>query len=182
MNGFRWGWGFIEATAPPHRKAFIPDRKVTLVQGNTKKETEVSPRLINFILLMYKQLIPAQRYHPFVEHQNRGTRKAKTQKEIAAEMGISPSTVCREYKRNATRKGGYNDRSAQLLAESRRKHGTPHNKTPRLLLWRIEQWIKDEQWSPAQIVGVLAKEGISISRQTMFMNAPEISINYHTHS
>ena len=68
------------------------------------------------------------------------------------------------------------------MAESRRKHGTPHNKTPRLLLWRIEQWIKDEQWSPAQIVGVLAKEGISISRQTMFMNAPEISINYHTHS
>lgn len=103
-----------------------------------------------------------------MEHQNRGTRRAKTQKEIAAEMGISPSTVCREYKRNATPKGGYSDTRAQAMAENRRKHGTPHNKTPRLLLWRIEQWIKEEQWSPAQIVGILAKEGIRISRQTIY--------------
>lgn len=117
---------------------------------------------------MYNQLTSAQRYHLFVEHQNRGTRKAKTQKEIAAEMGVAPSTVCREYKRNATRKGGYNDSVAQAMTESRRRHGEPHNKTPRLLLWRIEQWIKEEQWSPAQIVGTLAKEGIRISRQTIY--------------
>lgn len=117
---------------------------------------------------MYKQLTSAQRYHLFVEHQNRGTRKAKTQKEIAAEIGKHPSSVSREYKRNATTRGSYNDSHAQAMAERRRKHGTPHNKTPRLLLWRIEQWIMDEQWSPAQIVGVLAKEGIRISRQTIY--------------
>ena len=48
---------------------------------------------------MTKHLTSAQRYHLFVEHQNRGTRKEKTQKEIAAEIGKHPSTVCREWKR-----------------------------------------------------------------------------------
>ena len=103
-----------------------------------------------------------------MEHQNKGTRRAKTRKEIAAEIGKHPSTVSREYKRNATKKGGYNDITAQTMAESRRKHGAPHNKTPRLLLWRIERYIKEEQWSPAQIAGFLAKEGIRISRQTIY--------------
>lgn len=117
---------------------------------------------------MTKHLTSAQRYHLFVEHQNRGTRKEKTQKEIAAEIGKSPSTVCREYKRNATPKVGYNDTKAQAMVEGRRSHGVPHNKTPRLLLWGIEQWIKEEQWSPAQIVGKFAKEGTRILRQTIY--------------
>lgn len=117
---------------------------------------------------MYNQLTPAQRYHLFVEHQNRGTKKEKKQSEIAAEIGKHPSTVCREYKRNATPKGGYNDTTAQTMAEKRRSHSEPHNKKPRLLLWRIEQLIKDEQWSPAQIVGILAKERIHISKQTIY--------------
>ena len=117
---------------------------------------------------MYNQLTSAQRYHLFVEYQNRGTRKEKTQKEIAAEIGKHPSTVSREYKRNATARGGYNDARAQAMAQGRRSHGEPHNKTPRLLLWRIEQWIKDEQWSPAQIAGTLAKEGTRISKQTIY--------------
>ncbi len=117
---------------------------------------------------MTKHLTSAQRYHLFVEHQNRGTRKEKSLKEIAAEIGKHPSTISREYKRNATHRGGYNDAKAQKMAEERRSRGEPHNKTPRLLLWRIEQWITEEQWSPAQIVGVLAKEGVRISRQTIY--------------
>lgn len=113
-------------------------------------------------------LTSAQRYHLFVEHQNRGTRKEKTLKEIAAEIGKHPSTISREYKRNATSRGGYNDTKAQAMADARRSQGAPHNKTPRLLLWRIEQWIIEEQWSPAQIVGKLAQEGIRISKQTIY--------------
>lgn len=155
--------GLHKASAPPRRYMLRPDRKVISVQVNTKqkKDTGVSSRLTNFVLLMYNQLTSAQRYHLFVEHQNRGTRKEKTQKEIAAEIGKHPSTVSREYRRNATARGGYNDTRAQ--AEGRRSYGEPHNKTP-LLLWRIEQWITEEQWSPAQIVGTLAKEGTHISR------------------
>ena len=59
---------------------------------------------------MYNQLTSEQRYHLFVEHQNRGTKKEKTLKEIAAEIGKHPSTISREYKRNATAHGGYNGR------------------------------------------------------------------------
>ena len=39
-----------------------------------KRETEVSQRLINFALLMYKQLISEQRYTIFILLQN-GTKK-----------------------------------------------------------------------------------------------------------
>ena len=74
---------------------------------------------------MYNQLTSAQRYHLFVEHQNRGTRKEKTQKEIAAEIGKSPSTVCREYKRNATARGGYNDTKAQLWPRNVKAMASP---------------------------------------------------------
>lgn len=117
---------------------------------------------------MYKQLTPPQRYHLFLEYQNQGTNKGKTQAEIAQEMGISQSTVSRERHRNALPKGGYNDTVAQQMAEDRRAKGTPHNAKPRLLMWRIENWIKDEQWSPAQIVGTLAKEGTHICKQTIY--------------
>lgn len=103
-----------------------------------------------------------------MEFQNRGTKKQKTQSEIAKEMGLSQSTVSREYRRNALPKGGYDDRRAQQMAESRRSSDTPHNKKPRLLMWRVENMIIDDQLSPAQIVGVLRKEGTRISEQTIY--------------
>ena len=34
--------------------------------------------------------------------------------------------------------------------------------------WQVEQLIKDEQWSPKQIAGVLAKDGIRISHETIY--------------
>lgn len=86
----------------------------------------------------------------------------------ATSAGKHPSTVSREYKRNATARSGYNDTKAQVMAEKRRSYGEPHNKTPQLLLWRMERWITEEQWSPAQIVGILAKEGTHISKQTIY--------------
>ena len=50
-----------------------------------------------------------------------------------------------------------------------RKHTTlgSHSKDE-ALWWRVEQMIKDEDWSPRQISGVLAKEGIHIGRQTIY--------------
>ncbi len=79
---------------------------------------------------MPKQLTPKQRYHLFLEHQNRGTKKQKTQAEIAEEIGVSQSTVSREYRRNVLPKGGYEDTRAQRMAEDRRSKGAPHNKKP----------------------------------------------------
>ena len=117
---------------------------------------------------MYNHLNSSQRYHLFVERQNKGTKRAKTQAQIAAEMGVHPSTVSREYKRNATAKGGYNDTVAQRKADERKARSAPNNKKDRLLWWRIEQWIIREQWSPAQIAGVLRKEGTRICKQTIY--------------
>ena len=44
-----------------------------------------------------------------------------------------------------------------------------------MLVWRIKQMIIDHQWSPEQIRGVLAKEGVSVSIQTIYniINADE---------
>ena len=62
----------------------------------TKRETAVSQRLINFALLMYKQLTSVQRYTFFIILQN-GTKK----KDIAKAINVSPSTISREIKRNS---------------------------------------------------------------------------------
>ena len=83
-------------------------------------------------------------------------------------MGVHPSTIGREYKRNATVNGGYNDTVAQQQADRRKQRSAPNNKKPDLLWWRIEQWIIEDQWSPAQIVGVLKKEGTHICKQTIY--------------
>ena len=103
-----------------------------------------------------------------MERQNQGPKRAKTQAQIAAEMGVHPSTIGREYKRNATVNGGYNDTVAQQKADQRKQRSAPNNKKDRLLWWRIEQWIIEYQWSPAQIVGVLKKEGTRICKQTIY--------------
>lgn len=51
----------------------------------------------------------------------------------------------------------------------REKHGRhPTTKKDRILWWRIEEGIISEQWSPAQIVGVLRKEGTRICKQTIY--------------
>lgn len=117
---------------------------------------------------MYHHLNSSQRYHLFVERQNKGTKRAKTRAQIAAEIGVHPSTISREYKRNATERGGYNDTVAQRKADERKARSAPNNKKDRLLWWRIEQWITEEQWSPAQIAGELKKEGIHICKQTIY--------------
>ena len=117
---------------------------------------------------MYNHLNSSQRYHLFLERQNQGTQRAKTQAQIAAEMGVHPSTISREYKRNATAKGGYNDAVAQQKADQRKQRSAPNNKKADLLWWRIEQWIIEDQWSPAQIAGVLRKEGTRICKQTIY--------------
>ena len=106
--------------------------------------------------------------HLFIEHQNKGTRKQKNQAEIAAEIGVHQSSVSREYRRNGLPKGGYDDVRAHQAAVSRRQKSTPHNKKDKILMWRIEQMIIEEQWSPAQIVGVLKGEGIKICKQTIY--------------
>ena len=76
--------------------------------------------------------------------------------------------MSRELTRNVNSNGEYVWFNAQAKSEAR-KHGLQgnHRKSPELW-WRIEQLIIDEDWSPAQIAGVLRKEGIHIVKQTIY--------------
>ena len=112
---------------------------------------------------MSNQLIEAQRYEIYL-----GLKRKWSQTRIANEIGVSKSTVSREIRRNSKPCGEYVWKYAQDRCNSR-KHGFKGNhRKPPELWWRIEQMIIDEDWSPAQIAGVLRKEGIHISKQTIY--------------
>ena len=112
---------------------------------------------------MSNQLIEAQRYEIYL-----GLKRKWSQTRIANEIGVSKSTVSREIRRNSKPCGEYVWKYAQDRCNSR-KHGFKGNhRKPPELWWRIEQMIIDEDWSPAQIAGVLLKEGILISKQTIY--------------
>lgn len=113
--------------------------------------------------LMYKHLTREQRYAIYL-----GKQKHETNKAIAQAINVSESTVCRELKRHATKNGKYLWIQADESA-TRKKHRAPGNRAVRPeVRWRVEQLIKDEQWSPKQISGFLAKEGIHISHETIY--------------
>ena len=119
---------------------------------------------------MYHQLTSQQRSQIFALLQRKTPRK-----EIALIVGCSQSTLCREIKRNSTAKGNYLWDKAHAKALERRKRVTANKRLDSLLVWRIKQMIIDYQWSPEQIRGVLAKDGISVSIQTIYniINADE---------
>ena len=112
---------------------------------------------------MYHQLTSHQRSQIFALLQRKTPRK-----EIALIVGCSQSTLCRELQRNSTDKGNYLWEKADNKAMERRKRSTSNKKLDGTLTWRIKQMIIDNQWSPEQIRGVLAKEGISVSIQTIY--------------
>ena len=112
---------------------------------------------------MSKHLTSEQRYEIYLGLK-RGWRKSR----IAREIGVHPSTVRREIERNSSSHGEYVWLQAQKKAEAR-KHKLPGNhRKPPELWWRIDRWIIDENWSPAQIAGVLRKEGTHIVKQTIY--------------
>lgn len=112
---------------------------------------------------MSKQLTREQRYAIYL-----GLKRKWGISRIAREIGVHPSTVSRERRRNSNARGEYVWLTAQNKADGRR-HGLQGNhRKSEVLWWRIEQMIVDEDWSPAQIAGVLRKENIHIAKQTIY--------------
>lgn len=112
---------------------------------------------------MSNQLIEAQRYEIYL-----GLKRKWSKSRIAEEIGVSKSTVSREIRRNSKPNGEYVWTYAQSRCENR-KHGIKGNhRKPPELWWRIDNMIIEEDWSPAQIAGVLKKEGIHIAKQTIY--------------
>ncbi len=112
---------------------------------------------------MYKQLTSEQRYTISVLL-SKGLKK----KEIAEAIGVSNSTITRELQRNSSKRGVYKWEIAQKQAEKRSKR-TPGNRAIRKAIWSsVKHYLVDEQWSPEQISGHLAKDGIKISHETIY--------------
>lgn len=112
---------------------------------------------------MYKQLTSEQRYTISVLL-SKGLKK----KEIAEAIGVSNSTITRELQRNSSKRGVYKWEIAQKQAEKRSKR-TPGNRAISKAIWSsIKHYLVDEQWSPEQISGYLAKDGIKISHETIY--------------
>ncbi len=81
-------------------------------QAIQKKETEVSLRLTNFVLLMYHQLTSTQRSQIFAYKQC-----DKSVEFIANAIGVHKSTIYRELSRNCNKRGGYAHNAHEMARE-----------------------------------------------------------------
>jgi IS30 family transposase len=135
------------------------------MQNNKKNGKGLHPSLksVNFVLPMSKQLTSEQRYAIYL-----GLARKQFRNAIAAEIGVHPSTITREVKRNCNREGKYVFTIAQEKCDSRKHSTLGNHRKDDILWWRVEQMIKDEDWSPRQISGVLCKEGLHICPQTIY--------------
>src|SRR4249920_2649721 len=85
-----------------------------------------------------------------------------SQAHIARQIGVDPSTISRELVRN-TGARGYRFKQAHEKASQRREEASdkPRKMTPDLVEL-IEEELTQEQWSPDQISGRLAKDGVAL--------------------
>ena len=140
-----------------------PQERNCREQAIQKKETEVSPRLINFVLLMYKQLTSEQRSQIFAYLQDGIARKI-----ICERVGISQSTLCRELKRNSGKHGKYTWQLAHQKAMERRERICTNRRTPSWIVHKALRLLREEDWSPKQISGYLGLKGINISHERIY--------------
>ncbi|MDO5036430.1 MAG: IS30 family transposase [Porphyromonas sp.] len=114
--------------------------------------------------MKYKHLTREQRYTI-----SQCLKKGVKQKEIAELIGVSPSTISREVKRNATKRGRYNHEYAQMLAKENIACSAKNKSTPGWIKKVALKMLMEEQWSPKQIVGWLKKEkSIHLSHETIY--------------
>jgi len=90
------------------------------------------------------------------------------QKSIALEVGVNPSTISREFKRNSDKYRGYNAELAQVQSVK-----IERAKKKRFSLTKpIEKYIRAKlklDWSPEQISGRMKKDtGISVVHETIY--------------
>ena len=94
-----------------------------------------------------------------------------SQAHIARQIGVDPSTISRELVRN-TGARGYRFKQAHEKATQRREEASdkPRKMTPDLVEL-IEEKLTQEQWSPDQISGRLAKDGVAfISHERIYQH------------
>ena len=98
----------------------------------------------------YKQLATEERYQIYSLN-----KEGLSQKQIAAHLNRSPSTICRELNRNQGLRG-YRPKQAQSLSDNRRRHAAKSIKVTATVYQDIEILIRQEL-SPQQIVDYFAR-------------------------
>ena len=93
-----------------------------------------------------KQITREQRYQieAYIE-------SGMSKKFIAEKLFIHLSSIYREIKRNAHKKGGYSAKHALMLADERKERFKRHRKFSNKIERDIRSFIEDEQWSPEQV-------------------------------
>jgi len=109
---------------------------------------------------MYTQLTWEQRYqiHALLKMEHSRT-------EIANTLGVHKSTISREVRRNRGKRG-YRPKQAHEMALKRRKKKAQLKVTPDV--WALVEEKIRADWSPEQISGRFAKNGISISHERIY--------------
>lgn len=113
----------------------------------------------------YRQLTYGQRCQIYALK-----KRGLSNRQIAADLDVSHTTVGRELGRNSGRRG-YRCKQAEEKSQSRR-HATAgkHRKMMPVLVRRIEEKIA-RQWSPEQISGWLAIQGdIAVSHESIYQH------------
>ena len=112
----------------------------------------------------YHQLTEYQRYQIYA------LKKAgHDQQSIAATLSVSPSTICRELRRNQGQRG-YRPGQAHHKALARRRHKAKATQMTAAVIERIEADL-GQQWSPEQIAGRLAATGgLRLSPQRIYQH------------
>lgn len=111
----------------------------------------------------YKKLTSEQRYAIYLCIQNGATQVA-----ITRSIGVSPSTVSREVRRNKDKRGGYSWRLAHEMAQERKERLPGNRVTPEWIKRKVFRLVRDE-WSPRQISGYLEKyKQIRVFHETIY--------------
>jgi len=113
--------------------------------------------------MRYKQLTLEKRYQISAL-----IKAGLNQKEIALEIGVHPSTISREFRRNNDKVRGYSAEIAQVITAKKHKE-----KSKRFSLTKpIEKYIRGklkQDWSPEQISGRMKLDtGVSVVHETIY--------------
>ena len=114
-------------------------------------------------MMVYTQLTQEQRYqiHAFM-------KAGITQKDMAKDMRVHPSTIGREIRRN-TGQRGYRSAQAHEMAATRRLRKAKTRITP--AAWSLVGSLIRKDWSPEQISGRLSVEkNIPVSHEWIYLH------------
>ena len=89
-------------------------------------------------------------------------KQGLTQKLIAKELGVSPSTISRELNRNTSKTGVYQPSRAHEYACERKERFAHKRFFTKSIESLVVKYLTQEQWSPAEIVGYCKNNGIDM--------------------